>query len=322
MENLVSIIIPCYNAEKYIIRALDSISNQTFKNLEVICIDDGSKDNTIQVIREYMKQDKINIKLVSTENRGVSSARNTGIEMAAGKYVMFLDADDVYEDILVEYLITLVEKKNVDTAYTYWCSKRENMNNEKFEIKSTNQLDMMRHFMYRKTPVSFVNFIYRKSILEDYHIRFEKEIRYGEDNLFFWKYLCHIESGSYIDAPMYWYFQNEASALHNPSWDITQAVAAIEKAEAYMEKNSFQYVDEFKEYMPARTKFSIAKEFAKYGQKENFYKFYEQYNLKKDAKRLINKNGIILTSCALLLKFSPNVFYRVINVMLSRKEFW
>lgn len=96
-QPLISVIIPAYNAEKTIVRTLDSVVNQTYKNIEIIIINDGSKDSSEQVISSYCKQQKsTNIRLVNKENGGVSSARNRGIDEAKGQFIAFLDSDDLW----------------------------------------------------------------------------------------------------------------------------------------------------------------------------------------------------------------------------------
>lgn len=100
-EKLVSIIIPVYNAEKYISRCLDSIINQSYKNIQIIVIDDGSTDKGVLILDKY-KEDDNRISVYRTENRGVSYARNLGIEKAKGEYFVFVDADDFVQKDMIE----------------------------------------------------------------------------------------------------------------------------------------------------------------------------------------------------------------------------
>ena len=96
MEYKISVIIPVYNVEDYIRQSIDSVLNQTYKNLEIILVDDGSKDNSGKICDEYKNVDE-RIKVIHKINSGVSSARNVGIDIATGKYIMFLDSDDFLE---------------------------------------------------------------------------------------------------------------------------------------------------------------------------------------------------------------------------------
>ena len=115
-EKLVSVIIPAYNIEDYIGRCLDSIISQTYKNLEIIVVDDGSRDHTGEILDNYAKKDR-RIKVIHKENGGVSSARNKGIEAAEGDYIGFIDGDDLIESEMYKTLVDLLEEENADIAH-------------------------------------------------------------------------------------------------------------------------------------------------------------------------------------------------------------
>lgn len=113
MEELVSIITPCYNGSKYISETIDSVLNQTYSNWEMIVIDDGSRDNSSEIVNNYLKKDK-RIRLLQQENKGCAAARNNGIRNAKGRYIALLDADDVwYPNFLDEQLKFMKEKNAV-----------------------------------------------------------------------------------------------------------------------------------------------------------------------------------------------------------------
>ena len=111
----VSVIVPVYNVEKYLKRCLDSIIDQTYSNIEIILIDDGSTDNSGTICDRYTKNDK-RIIVIHKENGGLSSARNAGIEIATGKYLCFIDSDDYIENDMIEYLYCGIKKYDVDIA--------------------------------------------------------------------------------------------------------------------------------------------------------------------------------------------------------------
>ena len=111
----ISVIIPVYNVEKYLSRCLDSIVNQTFSDLEIICVNDGSTDNSADILKKYAKQDK-RIKVVNQKNGGLSAARNTGLKHISGQYVSFIDSDDWIDVDYYEYLVHTMEHNNADIA--------------------------------------------------------------------------------------------------------------------------------------------------------------------------------------------------------------
>lgn len=117
----ISIVIPVYNIERYLNKCLDSITNQSFKEFEVICVNDGSKDKSLEILNQYAQKDS-RIKIITQENSGSGSARNKGLENAKGKYVQFLDGDDYFEPEMLEKLYYLAEKHKADIAV---CSSRK-----------------------------------------------------------------------------------------------------------------------------------------------------------------------------------------------------
>ena len=111
----ISIIVPIYNAEQFLEKCLNSLINQTYQNLEIVCINDGSKDKSLSILKEYQKKDK-RIIIIDQANQGVSEARNKGIKMATGEYICFCDADDSYKDNFIEVMYSTILKYKVDVV--------------------------------------------------------------------------------------------------------------------------------------------------------------------------------------------------------------
>ncbi len=115
MDVKISVIIPVYNVEKYLARCLDSVVNQTLKDIEIICVDDGSTDKSIVIAQEYAKRDN-RISVIHQENKGVSAARNAGMKIASGKYISFIDGDDWIDLDFLEKLYNAAESSGADAA--------------------------------------------------------------------------------------------------------------------------------------------------------------------------------------------------------------
>lgn len=148
MEPLVSIITPNYNCEKYISETIDSVLNQTYKNWEMIVVDDCSSDSSIKIIEDYIKKDS-RIKLIKMEkNSGAALCRNRAIEISKGKYLAYLDSDDLWLEKKLEKQISYMEKENIDFTYSEYTHIDENGNslNLKAKIpKKLNYLKMLFH---------------------------------------------------------------------------------------------------------------------------------------------------------------------------------
>ena len=139
MKPEVTIVIPVYNSEKYIGRCIDSILNQTFQDFELLIINDGSKDNSQEVVEEYKSRYPNKITLINQENKGVSKTRNEAIKIANGKYIMFIDNDDYIDNNYIEIYVTKINQTNADIVMGGY--RRVNIDNKilfKQRLKNTN----------------------------------------------------------------------------------------------------------------------------------------------------------------------------------------
>lgn len=318
---MVTVIIPCYNSEKTIVNTIKSVENQKHSEIEIICIDDGSTDGTWKLLCSYQKNCRTTIKIIRQQNKGVSAARNSGIENASGRYLFFLDSDDeIFPDTL-SFLVKGMKEKEI--AYGTWTSER-NHQCSTYPISKVAEIRYINDaYMYRKSKLVFASFLYKRSIIIDHNIRFNENLKYGEDNLFLWNYLCFVTKGTEYSTPVYFYNLHDDSAIHNVSWRITDAIEATLKAEKYFEKYHFKYLNDFRKYMTQRTIFYVAKEFAIYGEKNLFERLLGEYNVKANMPSLYNKNGMILTLSAMLLGNIPKLFYGVMRTygrMLNKKR--
>ena len=129
MSKKVSVVIPVYNVEKYLRRCLDSLVNQTYKNLEFICVNDGSTDNSLEILKEYAAKDSRFI-IINQKNQGVALARNNGLNVASGDYLSFVDPDDwvglnYYEEVVKEFIATNCDVVQLDYTVAYSNNKCE-----------------------------------------------------------------------------------------------------------------------------------------------------------------------------------------------------
>lgn len=212
---LISIIIPVYNTSKYLQRCLNSVLNQTYKDVEIIIINDGSTDNSLRICSEYAaKYD--NIKLISKKNEGVSIARNTGIENATGDYIVFIDSDDYLEN---EYLQVLV---NAVKGYDMACCAYYEDNGESRKailLSDSCEMDQLKALQLEIGGDLFGGYlwnkIFRRSIIEKYKLRFKKGMTLCEDQVFCVEYTMHAQRIYYVAQALYHYIVYEDSALHS-----------------------------------------------------------------------------------------------------------
>lgn len=213
MDNLItlSIIIPAYNVGKYISNCLDSIVFQTNPSIEIICIDDGSEDDTSYVCKMYAQRYS-NVMYYRVDNSGVSSARNVGLSLARGEYVTFVDADDYVEP---DYIDTII--KNVQNQEMLLFSHNVVSPKEKTIHSLYLQEGSMSIYEYLASGRSWEVWskCFRMDIIKNNNIRFIKELKTGEDMRFLLDYIIYVENYIIINKSLYNYRINDLSATHN-----------------------------------------------------------------------------------------------------------
>ena len=221
MEELVSIILPIYNAEKYLERCLESIITQTYANIEIILINDGSTDNSINIIKEYAIKDS-RIIIIDKENEGVSVARNIGILKARGKYICFVDADDYIEKSMIEKMKCCIDKENVDLVRINYYNimtngKKIKGNIEKYANRIFKKDEIKSELIEGIISGEFPAFVYLLMIKRGkINAMFPKDISYMEDTIFCIDLFLNCNSIYFLDETLYYYNLNEGSATQNP----------------------------------------------------------------------------------------------------------
>lgn len=206
---MISIIVPVYNAQKYIKRCVESIVNQSYQKWELILIDDGSKDES-SLICDELKQTDSRIHVVHTVNQGASAARNRGLDEAAGDYITFVDADDWVEPNHLEVLVNQIDSDvdlciNSFIADLYYGSRPYQYK----EVKTQDNIESINAFFTILLQHSqfLWNKLFKSNIIKDNHIRFNTSISLGEDNIFILEYLNYIRGLSASSVCTYHYDQ-------------------------------------------------------------------------------------------------------------------
>ena len=217
MEELISVVVPVYNVEKYIDKCINSIINQTYKNLEIILVDDGSPDNCGNICDEYAKKDN-RIIVIHKENGGLSDARNTGIEVSKGKYITFIDSDDYISDNYVSFLYNLIIEYKADISIgkhyvLYENGEINTATGKKYELEPKQALEMM---LYGDDlDVSAWAKLYKKELFET--VRYPKG-RLFEDAATTYKLIDLSKKIIFHSEPIYYYIMRSDS-ISNKSFN-------------------------------------------------------------------------------------------------------
>ena len=240
MQEKISIIVPCYNTEVFLKQCLDSLIGQTYQNLEIICVNDGSKDNTLQILHEYAEKDD-RIIVVDQENAGVSEARNKALSLSTGKYVTFVDSDDW---LGLDYIAKVFSEVNDEDVIVCGYIKASEMQekpvhlfNEVFRYDETNigRLkqrvvglvgEQMTHPEFIDSLSSVCTKFVKKSIVDKNEIKFRHRNKVHAEDMFFTVcYYQHVNSALCLPIEGYYYRRNSASftRCYNPQlleqWD-------------------------------------------------------------------------------------------------------
>ena len=214
----VSIIVPVYNGEKVLNRCVDSILAQDYKDIEIILVDDGSKDNSFQIISEYAKNDS-RVVPIHKKNSGVSSTRNIALSLAKGKYIQFVDVDDFLPFDSTKLLVRAMEEDDSDMVIADFYRVINEKASKKGSIKKGGVITRNEYAdKMLLTPADFYygvlwNKLYKKEIIDTYHVQMDENISFSEDAIFNLQYLVHVNTISVLKNPVYYYVKTEGSLV-------------------------------------------------------------------------------------------------------------
>ena len=221
MGNKVSVIIPVYNAEDYLERCIDSVLNQTYENLEIIAVNDGSKDGSLQILKKKELQDA-RIHIIDKENQGVSAARNDGLSNAAGDYILFVDADDYIKPEAIDKILKLRDKESSDCV-VFGFEAEGNAADDTDVLRELASSEgaktpeaILQHVLTIDTQKEILGFTWRylfsRDLITDERLRFDTSLKISEDYKFIVEYLLHSEKVAVLPEALYVYVLNDNSS--------------------------------------------------------------------------------------------------------------
>ncbi len=231
----VSVIVPVYNVEKYIEKCLDSLVNQTLEDIEIIIVNDGSKDDSVKIINKYLSKYK-NIVYVEKQNGGLSDARNYGMKYAKGDYIAFLDSDDYVDETIYEKMYNKAIEENADFVECdfYWVYPDKKKEDVGYIYK--NKKEMLTY-----ARVVAWNKLIKREIIKE---KFPLKLNY-EDVEFFYKLIPNINKFSFVKEPLIYYIQREDSIVNKQNYKTGQIFNVLNNVLDYYKK--MKLYDEYKE---------------------------------------------------------------------------
>lgn len=314
-QGMVSIIVPVYNAGPYLEDCLKSIMKQSYDNLEIILIDDCSKDDSVSICKQWMKKDNRVYLLQHDSNKGVSAARNTGLKAAKGKWVSFVDADDWIDMHFIEKLINNTDDSDIVACGYKKISKKKE---EEFCLKEMGNLDREKflfHTICDNVIGSYLcNKLFDKNLLMN--IAFDTNLVIGEDLVFLIEYMLNCKSYTYVNECLYMYRMVDNSAMNkkdkgygnNIKWQ--SALNAVEKVECIL-NNDTEYVKQCVSYRKIRSSLWVMFHMIKDGYYDSDMGKQIKQNIKVNLKAYYNLGygSIIQNMAVIILAFSPKTLY-------------
>lgn len=242
MQDLITIIVPVYNVENYVEESIRSIINQTYINIEILAINDGSVDNSLRILEKLAIQDK-RIRIISQKNKGLSGARNTGLKNSNGKYILFLDSDDIFStDTIIEELYRKIKKDNSDMVLFKYKTKNEKTKKVKtIEIRLSKDNYNLEEFCQEISEknkkyycfISACTKLYRKDIFNN--LKFKENIYY-EDTEIFLKLLTKVKKISFFNQVGIEYRIGREGSITTSSKKIDDMLKVADSIEDFYKK--------------------------------------------------------------------------------------
>lgn len=322
MKEKISIIIPVFNVERYLRKCIDSVINQTHKNLEIILIDDGSTDKSGLICDNYAQCDS-RIIVVHKKNGGLSSARNTGIEISKSEYLFFLDSDDYISEDCIESLYEPMKKVNAKLSIGNYQEVYDGTNsNFKKNTRITRVVDKKEAFIemlsHNSYNMSACNKLFKKSLFTDIKFPIGKKC---EDYYVMYKLVLKSEKIILLKEPTYFYLQRQNSITKNDKVNLDFLWAAHEQLN-YIKRNYIELVD-YAASDYAMAAMAIYQEYKKRNIEIDNEIKYTLINVKKEYRKYVYKNKRLNFKWKLkyyLYSFMPLLFDIIFKIDLIRKK--
>lgn len=312
----ISVIIPCHNCGGTIARTLESVLKQDFGDYEIVVVDDGSSDDSMQTIDRILRTSGAPIRVHRQANAGVSAARNVGMAMSRGRYLLFLDGDDLLADGLLQAVSDTMKAKRMDMLCFRYTRREEQlcpiqMNDHAVETVEVS--DLLKKLTYSKRDILFCSFAYDSGIIRKYDIQFTAGARYGEDWEFTTKYLAHCSSAGMLEQCGYFYRMVATSVTSTIRYSQTDAIAAAERTHVYLRDMGHPFAADFGEYMYPRAVFSVAHRFGNARDRALFARLLREYDVKDVMKRMLRNPNVDVKSrlAAAAYLIHPELFYLI-----------
>ena len=313
----IDVVIPMYNSEEYIDGLLRTLEKQTFRNFCAVFVDDGSKDNTYQVLCDNLNNVSFDYRIIRQENRGLPGARNAGIRGSESPWIVFVDSDDGLDAHYLEFLFRAVTESSCPVAVSgYQILKSEeeikNLSREEYQCRVSSSSEAMREY-YRNWFGAWA-LILNRQWLAGKELLFDEECTYLEDVPFITQVLAHSDSVARMDAPAYLYYQRVGSLMHTPKIEKYQvALDGFSRMEEKLRKMKGEGINEFFSVGRARYYLATLRKAAVLMEYKQFLQLCKRVPFEKEKEQFCNlqkKHRV----AAYMYVISKRLFYHAMRV--------
>ena len=303
---MISIIVPVYNAEKTIDRCVNSIFKQTYKDYEVVLVNDGSTDNSLALC-ENLASGCAHVRVIDKANGGVSSARNAGLEQAAGEYVCFIDSDDMIVPEYLEKLYSMIMQAGSDMAI---CRMKKSADAISIadEIHTLSSQEMLERMAKSKISFGVCNILLKTEVIKANGLKFAEGYKYSEDLHFVWRAVSFCNKISYTAEAYYIYLDTEGSAMSKFNSSRKDSLVLFDDLLKFFKEYRPEFSKKFERYVVSKSRWSLAWQAAIKLDKEEYVKLCDEIRMKYYFRKLVTHPSLKVALSSIVGLISLRLF--------------
>ena len=322
---MVSVIIPLYNVEKYIELCLSSFENQKYKDFEIVVINDGSTDNSVSIVEDYIGKSQMRIKLIHQKNSGVSAARNKGIDNSKGQYICFVDSDDMVVPSYLSDMTEILINRNIDMVICGVKSISEESSRSIYESDNNSIIEIDSHealtrFLYRDINPGIWSLMINRKVIDRNNLRFAEGYRYSEDIEMIFKIIANSNRIAQTKSKLYLYRVRNLSVMSLVDDKRLDGFKLMIGLESYFVEARPDFLEEFRKFGVARWVWATLWQNAMASSTYNdFINNSEKYNAKFHMKKLLSFPKRKVTESARVYIISRFMYYIIFKYFVRNK---
>ena len=318
---MISVIIPVYDGAQYVDGLCEALRAQALQDFEVIFINDGSRDQTLDRISSWQRDASLCIKIIDQENGGVSAARNAGIDAASGSHLCFVDVDDLPRPNYLSDLFAAFTGE-VDAVFCKQQLSRIGIAEavppgETGSIRRVDRLECLRDFLYGRLISGCCTMMIRTEVVIKAELRFAESYKFSEDLHFVWRAIASCRSIAYVDSTLYVYMLQSESATSRFTEERLHGFQLMKSLEEHFDRAAPAFASEFRRYGAARIAWSIAWQSAVRLSHRDYLEFVHTHPLRSELAKLLRFPDVSVAASSFVFVLNARLFRRLVQLRVS-----